>query len=180
MAVKYRGQIPLVDPNNPQSWGKDDITGLPVMHPDMVKQMEWGPQGLYWTGFMVHFKDADEPNPQLVPPRLKPDPLPILNPRHFYRPELPNVPTGLAVVSITSDSIEVTWDLVTTGNISVQSYVISCFSQYTLFTFEGIIAPPYTIQGLAPLNEYTIQIASTNNDIGTSSFSYPPILATTS
>lgn len=177
MAVKYRSRIPEVDWDNPQAWGRDDLTGLPVMHNDMVKVMEYGPQGLYWTGFLSHFKDADEPNPQLVPPRLRPDPVPVPNPRYFARPELPQIPTGLAEVSRGETTITVTWDLVV---LDVDSYVILCTSEHTSFNFPGVVTPPYTITSLAPGNTYAIQIASTNDDVGTSAFSSPPILVTTS
>lgn len=185
MAVKYRSLIPEVDPDNPQSWARDDITGLPVMVPDMIKQMEYGPQGLYWTGFMVHYKDADEPNPQLVPPRLKPDPVPILNQRFFYRPELPVVPTNVATVTIGATTIELTWDLsVATGSLpAATSYVVLAtdfYDESTFYTFEGIVSPPYTITGLASGNTYNIQVAATSENIGTSAFSYPPLLVTTS
>lgn len=185
MVARYKSRIPEVDPDNPQSWGRDDITGLPVMVPDMVKQMEYGPQGLYWTGFMVHHKDADEPNPQLVPPRLKPDPVPILNPRIFYRPQLPQVPTGVSTTAIASTTITITWKIVVaSGSLpAADSYVVQVIDYYDTsitFTFEGIVTPPYTITGLSGGNTYNIQVASTTDNIGTSAFSYPPLLVTTS
>jgi hypothetical protein len=185
MAIKYKSRIPEVDYDNPQSWARDDITGLPVMHPDMIKQMEYGPQGLYWTGFMVHFKDADEPNPQLVPPRLKPDPVPILNQRYFYRPQLPAVPSNFAVTAITETTVTVTWSLVlASGNTpSATSYTIIATNFYdssVYFLFENIVAPPFTLTGLAGGNSYDIQIASVSENIGASAFSYPPLLVTTS
>jgi len=182
---RYKSRIPEIDPDNPQSWGRDDITGLPVMQPDMIKQMEYGPQGLYWTGFMVHYKDADEPNPQLVPPRLRPDPVPVANPRIFYRPELPQVPTNVVVDSITTTSITISWDIVlASGNLpSADSYIIFIYNYYdpsNNFTIEDIVSPPFTINNLASGNTYSIQVASVTNNIGTSALSYPPLLIATS
>jgi len=196
MAVKYKSRIPEIDWDNPQSWARDDITGLPVMHPDMIKQMEYGPQGLYWTGFMVHFKDADEPNPQLVPPRLKPDPVPIANQRYFYRPQLPQVPANFAVVSVVGADITVTWDLVyasghtpsaTNYNIlAVDFYNQSIYYEFgftndpALPTPPLIVTPPFTLTGLSSGSTYNIQIASVTENIGASAYSYPPLLVTTS
>ena len=174
MCAKYRGRIPFIDADNPQAWGKDDITGLPVMHTDMVKQMEYIGNGIAWTGFMVHHKDADQPNPQLVPPRLKPDPVPIKNPRYLQFPELPQIPTGLVVTSFTSTSITVSWDAVA----GIPSYVVGWKSIWTFGETRGIVASTYTINGLSSGNTYNISVASTLNntseqtsDFTTSAFS---------
>lgn len=185
MAVKYKSRVPEVDCDNPQSWMRDDITGLPVMQPDMIKQMEYGLQGLYWTGFMVHFKDADEPNPQLVPPRAKADPVPLLNQRFFYRPMLPDVPTNLVVTAIGETTITVTWDIVlSVGSLpAATSYNILATDFYNnsvYFNFDNISSPPFTITGLSGGNTYDVQIASVSENIGASAFSYPPLLVTTS
>lgn len=169
---RYPSQIPIVDWDNPQAWGRDDITSLPTMHNDMIKQMEYGPQGLYWTGFMVHYEDYNQPNPQLVPPRLKPDPVPVPNPRILYRPQVPSVPTGLALVSVTDSTITITWTLITKD---VDSYVVQASSLYSTFIFTDILSTdlPYTITNLAGGNSYLIQVASTNNNTGTSAYSLP-------
>ena len=141
MSIRYRGRIPIVDPNDPQSWAKDDITGLPVMHPDMIKQMEYIGNGLAWTGMMVHYKDADQPNPQLIPPRLKVDPVPIDNPRYLQFPELPAIPTGLTISSFTSTSVTITWDFVQ----NVQSYVVGWKSNYVTGEASNIVPLTYSI-----------------------------------
>ena len=44
--MKYRQMIPIVDPRHPEAWGRDDLTGLPVMHNDMIMQMEYIGSGL--------------------------------------------------------------------------------------------------------------------------------------
>lgn len=185
MAVKYKSRIPEVDYDDPQSWMRDDITGLPVMQPDMIKQMEYGPQGLYWTGFMVHFKDADQPNPQLVPPRLKPDPVPLINQRFFYRPQLPEVPSNFIITSFTDTTVTVEWDLVySDGSLpAATSYNILASEFYDnslFFEFNNITSSPFTLTGLSGGNTYNIQIASVSENIGASAYSYPPLLVTTS
>ena len=182
MAYKYKSRIPEIDPENPQSWGRDDITGLPVMQTDMIKQMEYGPQGLYWTGFLVHWKDADEPNPQLVPPRLKPDPVPIANPRIFYRPQLPLVPQNVQVETITTDTVTISWSLsLASGDIpAADSYIILAANYYDPSNYiqASSITSPYTITDLVPGNTYNIAVAAVTDNIGTSAFSYPPLQVT--
>lgn len=181
---RWHSDVPIVDWDNPKSWGKDDITGLPVMHNDMIKQMEYGPLGLYWTGFMVHFADADQPNPQLVPPRLRPDPVPIMNPRHFTQRVLPNIPTGLARSgTITQTTIPITWTPVTSG-LQVNSYVVNCVSFFnpniTNLTFQDITSfSPYTISGLTSGSQYLISVASVNNVTGQSAYCSQISLTTT-
>lgn len=188
---KYRGRIPIVDQFNPDAWGKDDITGLPVMHGDMVKQMEFIGNGLAWTGMMVHHKDADEPNPQLMPPIIPPDPVPIRNPRILQFLELPDIPTGLMSPSNTSTTIDVTWNAV----IGAQSYVLEWGSIWntgtaTITAVPNVI-PTYTIPTLAAETTYGIAVATVilyppstspympaNELIGQSAFS-DPILVTT-
>ena len=174
MSLRYRSRIPYVDPDNPQSWGRDDYTGLPVMHPDLIKQMEYFGTGLAWTGFMVHFKDADQPNPQNVPPRLKVDPIPIPNPRYLTLQDLPNVPdrqnkplrdggslvTGVTLTGTTTTSISITWIPIQ----GAQSYVVSWYSTYSSGEERRIIGQSFTINGLARGNSYFVQVASTQDD----------------
>ena len=176
MATRYRGRIPVIDPDHPEAWGKDDITGLPVMHTDMVKQMEYIGNGIAWTGFMVHYKDADQPNPQLIPPRLKPDPVPVSNPRYLQFPELPQIPTGLTVTSVTSTSITVSWAQVP----GIPTYVVGWSSIWSFGETRGIVPESYVILGLSPGNTYNVSVASTANNTSqqtseftTSAFSNP-------
>ena len=193
MSLRYRGRIPYVDPDNPQSWGRDYYTGLPVMHPDMIKQMEYIGVGLAWTGFMVHFKDADQPNPQKIPPRLKVDPVPIPNPRYLTIQDLPAVPdkgvtpnvgsliTGVTLVDFTSTSISITWIPIQ----GAQAYVVSWYNTYSSGETRGVIGVNYTITGLSPGLSYLVQVASTsdnsvnpvtgvdNSQFSTSAFSAP-------
>lgn len=188
MSLKPRGGIPYVDPDNPQSWGRDDYTGLPVMHPDMVKQMEYFGTGLAWTGFMVHHKDADQPNPQKIPPRLKVDPVPIPNPRYLIIQDLPLVPdagtvvntgsliTGVTITATTSTSISISWISIQ----GAQAYVVSWYNNFSKNEVRGVIGTTYTITNLAPGNPYFVQVASTSDnstptasEFSTSAFSVP-------
>jgi hypothetical protein len=173
MSIRYRGRIPVIDIDHPEAWGKDDITGLPVMHTDMIKQMEYIGNGLAWTGFMVHHKDADQPNPQLIPPRLKPDPLPVDNPRYLQFPELPTIPTGLTISGFTSTSITVTWDAVP----GIPTYVVGWASIWSSGETRSIVSETYPIIGLSPGNTYNVSVASTannsSNKFTTSAFSSP-------
>ena len=176
MSNRYRGRIPYVDPDNPQSWGKDDYSGLPVMHTDLVKQMEFIGNALAWTGFMVHYKDYSQPNPQKIPARLKPDPVPIPNPRYLKLTQAPIIPSGLKITGSTSTSITVEWDFVE----NVQAYVVGWASLHAKGETRGIIPLTYTITGLSPGNTYNVYIASTadnatpyTSQFSTSGFSMP-------
>lgn len=179
MSRADRGRIPYVNPENPQSWGRDDYTGLPVMHPDMVKQMEYIGNGLAWTGFMVHYKDADQPNPQKIPPRLKPDPIPIPNPRYLQLTQAPSIPSNLRLTGKTDTTISVEWDAVTSD---VEAYVVGWKNVYVPIYAEtrGITDTTYIITGLSPGNTYNIYVASTADnssayasEFSTSAFSQP-------
>ena len=161
--MKYRQMIPIVDPRHPEAWGRDDLTGLPVMHNDMIMQMEYIGSGLQWTGFMVHYKDADQPNPQLIPPRLKPDPVPIDNPRYLQFPELPAIPSNLAVSATTSTSITVTWDIVP----GILAYSVQWNSIYVTGTESGVATNTYTITNLTPGNTYLVSVASIGDNTST-------------
>lgn len=165
-------QIPICDLDNPDAYGRSDYTSLPTMHYDLVKQMEYGPQGLYWTGNMVDIKDYSQPNPQLVPPRLKQDPVPVLNPRFLNRNNVPPVPTGLKFISATTSSITVSWNLIPED---VDDYVINAVSQYANFIIKNILSTdiPYTITNLAGGNTYLIYVASNNINNGISAYSSP-------
>ncbi len=75
------GKFVKIDWNHPSALGICDYTGLVFNRKDLVKQMEWRGNALVWTGFYVGKPFAAKPNPQLIPPILPPDPVPILDPR---------------------------------------------------------------------------------------------------
>lgn len=169
--ARYQSRIPIVDRNHPESWGKDDITGLPVMHNDMIKQMEFGrggSGGLGWTGFMVHYKDADQPNPQLMPVRVPPDPIPIPNPRILQFIELPPIPSGIVINTVAPTTITLTWTVVPIA----QTYVVGWTSIWSYGESGYLNGLTYTITNLSPGNTYLIGVASSNAQ-GQSAFSEP-------
>jgi hypothetical protein len=139
---------------------------------DLVKQMEYGPQGLYWTGFMVSIQDYNQPNPALVPPRLKQDPVPVQNPRILQRINVPPIPTGLNFISSTPSSITVSWNLIPED---VDNYIVKAVSKYSNYIYENILSTelPYTIINLAGGNTYLIYVAANNINNGTSAYSKP-------
>jgi hypothetical protein len=171
--MSLRGRIPRVNQFSPESWGRDDITGLPVMHNDLIRQMEYIGTELAWTGFMVHYKDADQPQPQLMPVRIPPDPVPIRNPRIFYLPQLPTIPSGLVADVVTGDTIQISWDLIPL----ITNYVVSWVSIWAKNQDTTVPTSPYTITGLAPGNSYAIQVASTSTT-GQSAFCNSIIVTT--
>jgi hypothetical protein len=81
MIRRSQGKHVNVDFSTPGALGICDFTGFVFRRRDMVKQMEWRGNRLVWTGYIVGRPYADMPNPQLKPPMLKPDPVPVRNPR---------------------------------------------------------------------------------------------------
>ncbi len=55
-----------------------DYSGFMCDQADTVHQMQYNGMGLYDTGFIVHSKFADVPNPQSLTPPIYLDPMPIL------------------------------------------------------------------------------------------------------
>lgn len=87
MTYRPHGKHVSIDPMAPQALGICDYTGFVFHHKDLVRQMEWRGNALIWTGFLVGRPYADKPNPQLRPPILPPDPVPI----KWARPQQPNL-----------------------------------------------------------------------------------------
>jgi hypothetical protein len=81
MQAGIHGRYTRFDRNKPRARAIDDQSGAMVMHDDLVRQMEYGGSGLYWTGFWVYRDFADKPNPQNLAPRISNDPKPIPHPR---------------------------------------------------------------------------------------------------
>ncbi|HEY3526886.1 MAG TPA: hypothetical protein VGK47_11855 [Nitrososphaeraceae archaeon] len=76
-----KGKYVTIDPKNPEALAICDYSGLPCLHKDLVRQMEWRGEGLVWTGLLVNKRFADIPNEQGRSPILPPDPIPVSNPR---------------------------------------------------------------------------------------------------
>lgn len=169
-----RGRIPYVDSNNPDAWGRCDKTGLPVMYSQLRPQMEYRGNVLSWTGLMVNEKDLDDPNPQLIPPRLKPDPVPVRNPRYFPQPAQPGIPRGLILTGKTSTSLSIAWNPVVsspgTSIIGATNYAVSWSlvggkeqSTLPLLSPQDMTGTTYTIPNLQTGLTYLIAVASLNN-----------------
>jgi hypothetical protein len=80
MALKH-GKYLRINNKRPRPMAQDDYSGFMCMHSDLVRQMEYSGRGLIWTGYYVNKRYADVPNPQNLSPILRPDPVPVLNPR---------------------------------------------------------------------------------------------------
>lgn len=175
--MRMRNRFPKVSWDNIHCWGRDDITGLPMMMNESVKQMEYIGGRLAWRGFLTHKDDVDEPNPQLIPPRLKADPVSIKNPRIMKLPRLPLVPTGLRADVITDNSVTVSWDAVAP---EVSYYVVLYQNFFFAYDFQQIKSIPttLTITGLTSGSTYTISVASFLENAGESTFSDPITLTT--
>lgn len=81
MSYRPKGKHVTIDENNPEALGICDYSNMVFKRKDLVRQMEYRGQGLVWTGFMVGRPYLDKPNPQLKPPILPPDPIPVIDPR---------------------------------------------------------------------------------------------------
>lgn len=81
MSYRPHGKHVHVDSQSPKALGICDYTGFVFLRSDLLKQMEWRGNSLEWTGFYVGRPYLDVPNPQLKPPILPPDPIPVKDPR---------------------------------------------------------------------------------------------------
>lgn len=81
MSYLPKGKHVRINPENPTALGICDYTGFIFNRDDLVRQMEWRGNALVWTGYYVGRPYADIPNPQLKPPILPPDPVPVKDPR---------------------------------------------------------------------------------------------------
>jgi hypothetical protein len=162
--------VPYVDPTDLDAWGKCDITGLPTMYRDLVPQMEYEGTSLYWTGLMVNAKDLDDPQPQLCMPPIRPDPVPVVNPRYFPQPKGPAVPTGLKTTTISSSEISLAWNPVEEATNYAVSWVPLgpgiVFSTLPLASPSDMKETRYTIMGLSSHTSYIIRVASLNDVTG--------------
>ena len=80
-----KGKYFRVQQGKPSAFGICDNTGALVNYTDLVKQYEYAGSGLVWTGLWVAKQFADKPQPQLLYPKIKADPYPLLHPR----PDIP-------------------------------------------------------------------------------------------
>lgn len=81
LRVRNHGKYTNLSRSNPRAIARCDYSGFMVQHASLIRQMEYRGKSLVFTGFYVHPKFADQPNPQNLTPRIKLDPQPIRNPR---------------------------------------------------------------------------------------------------
>lgn len=79
-----------INPDKPDAVARCDRSGQLCNYSDLVKQMQYVGSGqLVWTGLWVNKKFADIPNPALITPYLKPDPVPLDHPRPWQAADRP-------------------------------------------------------------------------------------------
>lgn len=81
MSDRPHGKHVFIDSDNPEALGICDKTGFVFLRKDLVMQMEWRGNAIVPTGFLVGRPYVDQPNEQLRPPLLPPDPVPVMMPR---------------------------------------------------------------------------------------------------
>lgn len=81
MSFNPMGKHFKIDVRRPLGSALCDKTQFRMRHCDLVRQMEWYGNTLQWTGYMVGKWYVDRPNPAGRVPILKPDPVPLNNPR---------------------------------------------------------------------------------------------------
>lgn len=91
---RYQGKHVKIDPRNTTALAQCDYSDFTFNHPNLKKQYQWRGDSLQWTGFLVGEPYMDEPNEQLRPPPVKPDPYATQNARlpQPFGPENENSP----------------------------------------------------------------------------------------
>lgn len=79
--MAYNGKFAHFDPKNPKPYAQCDGSGMLVMHEDLRWYKEYAGDGLINSGYLVHYRFLDKPNPQNLAPLVYLDPIPIENPR---------------------------------------------------------------------------------------------------
>jgi len=81
MRVRNHGKYTNMRKNAPRAIARCDTSGFMVEHASLQKQYQYAGTGLVFTGYYVHPKFLDKPNPQNLTPRIKLDPVPTRNAR---------------------------------------------------------------------------------------------------
>ncbi len=167
MQLTYRGKYTKLDRKNPRGLGVCDYSGLIVRHADLRRQMEYRGRGLVWTGFWVHYKFLDLPNPQKLTPIITMDPVPLKNPRPD--PELGNIEVPTATIDVSGNENVTLSDEqynntilnfigALTGNIIV--YVPALYNQ---FYANNLTSGNYTLSLAIPLrSQFPLLIPTAN------------------
>lgn len=138
-----------VDPTNPRAWGICDRCGLLYNHKDLRWQFDYRGIKLANLRTLVCEECLDEPQPQLKPRIIGPDPLPILN----ARPETVNTVTT---------SVSSTYTILSTDQ------VVSCTgsSSFTV-TMPSAIVTPSTFTWITALGTAGKTVTVQANGTGT-------------
>lgn len=174
MQVRNHGKYTRMTKRSPKAIARCDYSGLMVAHSDLVRQMQYSGAGLVWTGFYVYKKFVDVANAQQLAPRVKLDPVPIVDSRPDNQVLAQNTistSVGVLTLDVSGDS-DITLDLTQfdngefnftgelTGNIVI--YVPNTYNQFYAnnlttgdFTLGmqiiGNVSPPLIIPEASPI-----------------------------
>lgn len=172
-----------ISSRDPRPLAKCDQSNMIFFRDELVKDMQFIGNKLQWTGNLVYYKFVDKPNPQGIPIKLRPDPMPVVNPRPLYFPELPPIPEDLAVEDFNETIIILNWTPVK----EAQNYVIYWRNNFIntntlIMQPNEVVSPPWVIEGFMENTTYIFTIASINS-ISDGSFNVsgqsPPLTVTT-
>jgi len=129
---------------NPRGIARCDYSGLMVQHALLKDQMAYRGQGLVKTGYKVHPKFYDQPNPQDLTPLIKPDPTPLINPRPDSQIDV--IQPSFLILDVSGDmDVTLTVDQFENNN----------------FLFNGILTGNVVISLPATFNEFFVLNATT-------------------
>lgn len=97
-----KGKHVTINRQRPEAVAICDVSGFVHLHKDLIPEMAWRGNRLVATGFLVGPDYLSQPNPNLCPPILPPDPVPVNKPRfpqtwETPTPMLPPVPIDEAL-----------------------------------------------------------------------------------
>lgn len=124
------GKYVQIDTQNPEALAICQYSGLPCMHKDLVRQMEWRGDGLVWTGLLVNKRFADKPNPQGRSPILPPDPIPVDNARPQFIQSMTFSNNPLPLISLITYPIAALWNVESGALSAPQSQVVAANENY--------------------------------------------------
>ena len=184
MQVRNHGKYTKMSSKHPRGIARCDYSGLMVRHCDLKRQMEYRGTGLVWTGYLVHPKFADVPNPQNLTPLIKLDPVPFNNARPDTQIDAQNTiatSTGALTLDVSGnvnitltesqfDNGSLTFKGILTGNIII--YVPNTYNQFYAnnittggFTLSmqitGFATPPLIIPAADPITFIGPQVVNT-------------------
>lgn len=106
---KYKSRYLKIDPKHPDAKAVCDYTHIVTNRSKLKKQMDYRGDPLVWTGFLVHEDYLDKPQQQFRPPPLKPDPVPVINPRIVPNPV--DAPASLTAAQAIASANNVRWNI---------------------------------------------------------------------